>query len=345
MQNYDKIKKTIDEAVERLEVDKLELKEIKFTDIDGIKVGHAQNIEAATGCTVVICEDGAKAGVDVRGGSPGTRETDLLDSENMVDEIHAVMLAGGSAFGLDAASGAMQYLEEKGIGFDVQVTHVPIVCSAVLFDLTIGDHKIRPDAKMGYEACKNANNLECPNGNIGAGTGATLGKLLGNKTAMKGGLGSYAVQIGDLKVGAIVAVNCLGDVIDPNIGEIVAGLLNEDKDKLIGTENVLAQQYSEKKNLFSGNTTIGVIVSNGIFSKPEANKLSSMAHNGYGRSIRPAHSIFDGDTIFTMATGKVEADINVVGFLSAMVMERAVINAVKNTESLHGFKSCKELNM
>ncbi|HZJ99990.1 MAG TPA: P1 family peptidase [Tissierellaceae bacterium] len=325
-------------------MDKLELKEIKFTDIDEIKVGHAQDLDAATGCTVIICEKGAKAGVDVRGGSPGTRETDLLKSENMVDEIHAVMLGGGSAFGLDAATGAMRYLEEKGVGFDVQVTTVPIVCSAVLFDLTIGDHKIRPDANMGYEACENAKNSECPNGNVGAGTGATVGKFLGDETAMKGGLGSYAVQIGDLKVGAIVAVNCLGDVIDPATGEIVAGLLNKDKDELIGTENILAQKYSEKKNLFSGNTTIGVIATNGIFSKPEANKLSSMAHNGFGRSMRPAHSIFDGDTIFTMATGKVEADINVVGFLAAMVMERAVINAVKNTESLHGYKSYKELH-
>lgn len=325
-------------------MEKLQLKEIKFTDIDEIKVGHSQNLEAATGCTVVICEKGAKAGVDVRGGSPGTRETDLLDSENLVDEIHAVMLSGGSAFGLDAASGAMKYLEEKGVGFDVQVTNVPIVCSAVLFDLVIGDYKTRPDIKMGYEACKNANNLECPNGNVGAGTGATVGKFLGVERSMKGGLGSYAVQIGDLQVGAIVAVNCLGDVIDPNTGEIVAGLLDENREKLVGTENILAQKYSEKKNLFSGNTTIGVIATNGIFSKSEANKLSSMAHNGYGRSMRPAHSIFDGDTIFTMSTGKVEADINVVGFLAAMVMERAVINAVKNAESLHGFKSYKELN-
>lgn len=322
----------------------LEIKEIKFTDIDEIKVGHSQDLNAATGCTVVICEKGAKAGVDVRGGSPGTRETDLLDSENLVDEIHAVMLAGGSAFGLDAASGAMEYLEEKGIGFDVQVTKVPIVCSAVLFDLVIGDHKIRPDSKMGYQACENATNTECPNGNVGAGTGATVGKFLGTERSMKGGLGSYAVQIGDLQVGAIVAVNCLGDVINPETGEIIAGLLNEDKSGLSSTEKELAQQYSERKNLFSGNTTIGVIATNGKFTKPEANKLSSMAHNGYGRTMRPAHSIFDGDTIFTMATGKVDADINVVGFLAAEVMEKAVINAIKNAESLHGFKSYKELN-
>ncbi len=320
-----------------------EMKEIKFTDVDGIKVGNAQDLEGATGCTVVICENGATAGVDVRGGSPGTRETDLLDPQNLVDKIHAVMLSGGSAFGLDAASGAMKYLEEQDIGFDVQVTKVPIVCSAVLFDLVVGDHRVRPNLEMGYEACVNANNEECPNGNVGAGTGATVGKFSGVERAMKGGLGSYALQIGDLKVGAIVAVNCLGDVIDPETGEILAGLLDEEGKKLVGTENILAQRYSEKKNLFSGNTTIGVIATNGTFTKSEANKLASMAHNGYGRTMRPAHSIFDGDTIFTMATGKIEADINVVGFLAARTMERAVINAIKSADSSYGFKSYKDL--
>lgn len=321
------------------------MKEIEFTDIDGIKVGHAQNLEAGTGCTVIIYEEGATGGVDVRGGSPGTRETDLLDPQNLVDKIHAVMLSGGSAFGLDAASGAMKYLEERDIGFDVQVTKVPIVCSAVLFDLVVGDYKVRPNLEMGYEACVNATNRECPNGNIGAGTGATVGKFLGIERAMKGGLGSYAIQIGDLKVGAIVAVNALGDIIDPETGKILAGLLDEDKKKLIGTENVMTKKYSEKKNIFSGNTTIGVVATNGIFSKAEANKLASMSHNGYARTMRPAHSIFDGDTIFTMATGKIEADINVVGFLAARAMERAVVNAIKSAESAYGFKAYRELNM
>ncbi len=319
------------------------LKEIKFTDIDGIKVGHAQNIEAGTGCTVIICEEGAAAGVDVRGGSPGTRETDLLDPQNLVDKIHAVMLSGGSAFGLDAASGAMKYLEERDIGFDVQVTKVPIVCSAVLFDLVVGDYKVRPDFKMGYEACVNATNKECPNGNVGAGTGATVGKFLGIERAMKGGLGSYAIQVGDLKVGAIVAVNALGDIVDPETGEILAGLLDEEGKTLIGTENAMAMKYDEKKNIFSGNTTIGVVATNGIFTKSQMNKLASMSHNGYARAIRPAHSIFDGDTIFTMATSKVEADINVVGFLAARTMERAVVNAIKSAESVYGVKAYGEL--
>ncbi|HHV47230.1 MAG TPA: P1 family peptidase [Tissierellia bacterium] len=321
------------------------MKEIAFTDIDGIKVGNASNIKAGTGCTVVICEEGATAGVDVRGGSPGTRETDLLNPQNLVDKAHAVVLAGGSAFGLDAASGVMKYLEERNIGFDVQVTKVPIVLSAVLFDLVVGDYRVRPDFNMGYNACINATDKECPNGNVGAGTGATVGKFLGLERAMKGGLGSYAVEIGDLKVGAIVAVNALGDIVDPETGEILAGLLDERGEKLIGTEREMVKAYNKKKNLFSGNTTIGVVATNGILTKAEANKLASMAHNGYARAIRPAHSIFDGDTIFAMATGKVEADINVIGLLAAKVMERAVVNAVKSADSAYGIKSYKELNL
>ena len=315
------------------------MQKIKFTDIDGIKVGNAEDLEAATGCTVIICEEGATAGVDVRGGSPGTRETDLLNPQNLVDKVHAVMLSGGSAFGLDAASGAMAYLEERNIGFDVQVTKVPIVCSAVLFDLVVGDYSVRPDFNMGYRACENASNEKCSSGNIGAGTGATIGKVLGLERAMKGGLGSCAFQIGDLQVGAIVAVNCLGDVIDPETGEILAGLLDEDGKTLIGTENILVENYDDKKNIFSGNTTIGVVATNGIFTKAETNKLASMAHNGYARSIRPAHTIFDGDTIFTMATGKVEADINVVGLLAARAMERAVVDAIKSADSIYGLKA------
>lgn len=321
----------------------MEKKEIKFTDIEGLKVGNAQKLEGGTGCTVIICEEGAIAGVDVRGGSPGTRETDLLNPQNLVEKIHGVMLTGGSAFGLDAASGAMEYLEEKGIGFDVQVTKVPIVCSAVLFDLVVGDYKVRPDRVMGYKACVNATDKDCPSGNIGAGTGATVGKFFGINRAMKGGLGSYGVQVGDLKVGAIVAVNALGDIIDPETGEILAGLLDEKKEKLVGTEEEMLKVYNKNKNVFSGNTTIGVVATNGKFNKSQMNKLASMAHNGYGRTMRPAHSIFDGDTIFTMATGKVEADINVVGFLAAEVMEKAIIDAIKSADTAYGFKAYKDL--
>ncbi|OFI06798.1 peptidase family S58 [Clostridium acetireducens DSM 10703] len=320
------------------------MKEIKLLDIEGIKIGHAQNLKAATGCSVIICEEGAAAGVDVRGGAPGTRETDLLDPVNLVDKIHALVLAGGSAFGLDAASGVMNYLEERNIGFDVSVTKVPIVCSAVLFDLLIGDYKIRPNKDMGYEACINSENLKediC--GNVGAGTGATVGKFLGTKYAMKGGIGSYCVQVGELKVGAIIAVNCLGDVIDPSNGNIIAGALKEDMKTFADTEKIMISKYDNKKNLFSGNTTIGAVITNGKFTKSQCKKLASMAHNGYGRTMRPAHSMYDGDTIFTLATGNVEADINVVGLLSATVVEKAIIRAIISASSLQGYKCYNDI--
>lgn len=318
------------------------MKEIELTDIEGIEVGHAQNLTAATGCTVVICKNGAAAGVDVRGGAPGTRETDLLDPVNLVEKIHAVMLAGGSAFGLDAAGGVMQFLEEQQIGFDVGVTRVPIVCGAVLFDLIIGDYKVRPDKAMGYQACLNAGK-SCPQGNVGAGAGATVGKILGMDRTMKSGLGAYAMQVGELKVGALVAVNCLGDVIDPETGLKVAGLLSEDKKTLADTEEVMIAAYAEKKNLFSGNTTIGVVVTNAALDKAKATKLASMSHNGYARAMRPAHSMVDGDTIFALSTGSVSADLSVVGLLAARVMERAVVHAVKNTSSLCGLKCYRDL--
>ncbi|MGL6105746.1 P1 family peptidase [Romboutsia sp.] len=320
------------------------MKEIKFTHIEGIKIGNIQDEKAATGCTVVICEKGATAGVDVRGGSPATRETDLLNPVNMVQQIHAVVLSGGSAFGLDASSGVVKYLEEKGIGFDVQVAKVPIVCGASLFDLTLGSANIRPDATMGYKACENAQtqNEEILNGNIGAGCGATVGKYLGLETSMKGGLGTYAIEIGDLQVGAIVAVNCLGDVVDPeDNNKIVAGLIKEGK--FLGTENIMIDNYYDKTNLFSANTTIGIVVTNAKFTKSEITKIASMAHNGYGRTMRPAHSIYDGDTIFALSTSEVEADLSVVGLLAAKVMERAVVNAVKHASNLHGVRSFNDI--
>lgn len=319
------------------------MKEIRFTDIDNIKVGNAQDLIGGTGCTVILCEKGAVAGVDVRGGSPCTRETDLLDPMNLVQEIHGVLLTGGSAFGLDAAAGIMKYLEDKQVGFDVAVTKVPIVCGAGLFDLVVGDHKSRPDKEMGYQACVNAYEEEFSTGTVGAGTGAIIGKYSGLDTAMKGGLGTYALQIGDLKVGAIVAVNCLGDVIDPTSGETVGGLLDKEKKSIVGTEQAMIDQYDNKTNLFSGNTTIGLIATNGKFNKSEINKIASMAHNGYGRSMRPAHSSFDGDTIFTLSTGDIEADINVVGLLAARTMEQAVVNAIKTATPLHGFKTYFEI--
>ncbi len=314
---------------------------IRINDIEGIKTGHAQNYEGGTGVTVVLCEEGACGGVDVRGGAPGTRETDLLDPQNQVDRLHGVFLAGGSAFGLDAAAGIMEYLEKRGYGFDVGVTRVPIVAGAVLFDLVVGDPRVRPDRDMGYRACVNAERNECPEGNAGAGTGATVGKYLGLEYAMKGGLGAYALQVGELKVGAVVAVNCLGDVVDPATGKIIAGALNNDKKTFAGTEDMMVSDYSGKKDVFRGNTTIGVVVTNGILTKAGANKVASMAHNGFGQTIRPAHTMFDGDTIFTMAAGRINADINVVGLLAVRATAQAVIRAVKSAECYLGFKSVK----
>ncbi|HDS16470.1 MAG TPA: peptidase S58 family protein [Proteobacteria bacterium] len=320
------------------------MRTIAFSEIDDIRVGHAEDLSAGTGCTVILCEKGATAGIDIRGGAPGTRESDLLDPVNLVEKIHAVLLAGGSAFGLDAAAGVMQYLEERAIGFDVQVTRVPIVCGAVLFDLTVGDHRIRPDKAMGYQACCNAARGTCPEGNVGAGTGATVGKILGPERAMKGGLGCHAVQLGELQIGALVAVNCLGDVIDPDTGRRLAGLLHEDRTQTADTEAVMIEAYGQCKNLFAGNTTIGVIATNAKLTKAQAGKLATMAQNGYARTMRPAHTMFDGDTIFTLAGGRVEADLSVLGLLAARIMEQAVLAAVRQARPLFGFKCAADLD-
>lgn len=322
------------------------MKEINFSQIDGLRIGNSSNPDGPTGCTVVICDKGATGGVDVRGGAPGTRETDLLNPVNLVEKVNAVVLAGGSAFGLDASTGVMQYLEEKGIGMDVQVTRVPIVCSAVLFDLGIGRCDIRPNKAMGYDACLDSEAKKLvPSGNIGAGCGATVGKLLGPAFAMKGGLGSACLQSGDLKVGAVVAVNCMGDVVDPSTGKIVAGLYDRKNKLFLNTEEKMIYNYDNSKNLFSGNTTISCVATNAILTKPQANKVASMAHNGYGRTIRPAHTMFDGDSIFTMATGYVAADVNVVGLMAAIAVEKAVVNAVKSASESHGYLCYKDISL
>lgn len=319
------------------------LQQIEFTQIGDIKVGHRQDLEAATGCTVIVCEQGATVGVDVRGGAPGTRETDLLNPVNLVEKVHAVVLAGGSAFGLDAAGGVMQRLEERGIGFDVRVTQIPIVCSAVLFDLCLGDPTVRPDRQMGYAACAEATADHCRQGCVGAGAGASVGKILGMARAMKSGLGCSAVQVGELKVGAVVAVNCLGDVIDPHSGTPLAGLLSEDLSRLADTEEVIMQTCLEQRNPFVDNTTIGLVATNAVLTKAQATKLASLSHNGLARTIRPAHTMFDGDTIFTMATGRVKVDLSVLGPLAVRVTETAVVAAIKHAHSLHGLKCHADL--
>lgn len=313
-----------------------------ITDVKGIKVGHADSRDGMTGCTVIICEDGATAGVDVRGSAPGTRETDLLKAEKMVDKVHAIVLSGGSAFGLEAASGAMKYLEEKGIGFDVGITKVPIVASAVIFDLTIGDYRIRPDIRMGYEACKNASSDENRQGNIGCGMGATVGKILGPKNAMKSGLGSATVRVGELIVSAIVAVNSFGDIYDFNSARQIAGVYDYENNKLLNSIEIM-KNMNKDIGFNLTNTTIGVVATNGMLTKAEANKVSEMAHNGFARTINPIHTMVDGDTIFTMATNKVKADINLIGTMAAEAVAKAVLNGVYFAESANGLKALRDI--
>lgn len=276
---------------------------------------------------------------------PASRESELLKPEANAQYIHAVTLSGGSAFGLDAAGGVMQYLEERGIGFDVGVTKVPLVSQACLFDLTVGDTFTRPDKKMGYDACVNAENGgNYKDGNYGAGTGATVGKLFNMDYCMKSGIGSYAVSVGDLKIGAIVAVNALGDIFDWKNGKKIAGLLNEDKTGFRMTTEEMYKRYDVIENKFTGNTTIGVIITNGKFDKTKLGKIASMTHNGYARAIHPVHTSADGDSIFAMSVGDVEADMDMVGTLASDVMTEAIIRAVNSAETAYGYISASELS-
>lgn len=318
------------------------LKEIPISEIENLKIGHAQDYENATGCTVLLFEEGAPAGLDVRGGGPASRESQLLDPVAANQAIHGLLLSGGSAFGLDAAGGVMKYLEEKNIGFPVGMTVVPIVCASCLFDLELVNHKVRPDADMAYKACLDAERKRADSGNIGAGTGATVGKFKGPEYMMKSGLGCYAVQAGELKVGAIVAVNAVGDIFDLDTGRKLAGLLNEQKDGFLDTEEEIYKAYAGLKNLFTGNTTIGAIVTNGKFDKVQMKKIASMAHNGYARTIRPVHTSADGDSIYGVSTGNVTADPDVTGTLASMVMARAVNRAVLSSEAMYGCPSAQD---
>jgi L-aminopeptidase/D-esterase-like protein len=303
--------------------------------IDGIRIGHAHSVEGGTGCTVVLCESGATAGVDVRGGAPGTRETDLLNPVNMIEKIHAVFISGGSAFGLDVASGVSRYLEERDIGYQSRIVRVPIVSGAILFDLDVGDPYLRPGMDMGYRACQSAAENQVEEGCVGAGTGASVGKLLGMNRAMKGGTGYAGICIKDLKVCALASVNCLGDVRNPENGNILAGLLNEEKNGFLDTQKVIIEQNRDLCSFFPGNTTIGIVITNGKLSKSQATKISSMAHDGFARTIRPSHTMFDGDTVFTLGTGEIEADPGFIGILATRVMEEAICRGVKTAVSLY----------
>lgn len=318
-----------------------------ITDVPGILVGHAQNEQALTGCTVVLCEKGAVGGVDQRGGAPGTREVDALHPMHLVTKVHGIVLSGGSAFGLEAATGVMRYLDEKGVGFDTHIYKVPIVPSAILFDLGIGDPKVRPDAAMGYQACQNASAEPPAEGNVGAGTGATVGKILGIAQCMKSGIGTASMEIGSaVVVGAIVAVNAFGDVIDPANGQIIAGARSKDVGPLhIGAPGYFADTLHVMRTLIGrttlvygsrGNTVIGVIATNAELSKEDANKVAQMAHDGLARTIRPAHTMLDGDTIFAIATGDHAADVTIVGAYAAEVFAQAILRAVRAAKSVEG---------
>ena len=319
-----------------------------ITDVPSIKVGHAHDLDALTGVTVVLCEAGAVGGVDQRGGAPGTRETDLLWPMHLVQKVHAVVLTGGSAFGLDSAAGVVKYLEEKGVGFDVGVARVPIVPAAVLFDLAIGKSDVRPDAAMGYAACRNASRNEASNGSVGAGAGATVGKILGMRQAMKSGVGTASIDLGrGLIVGSLFAVNALGDVVDPKTGQIIAGArkTRSARGKLAFADTLtVIKSFPGRQPLRRAgrsNTVIGVVATNADLTKEQANKVAQMAHDGLARTIRPAHTMFDGDTIFALATGRKKADVNLVGAYAAEVTAQAIVNAVLNARSAGGVPGLK----
>ena len=382
------------------------LKEIPIWEIENIKIGNAEDMDHATGCTVILCEKGMPAGIDVRGGGPASRETELLNPVAACQQIHAVLLSGGSAYGLDAAGGVMEYLAEQGYGFALGDIRVPLVVQSCIFDLLFVTDKVKPDKAMARKACENAQTQIPREGNHGAGCGATVGKLLGGESCMNSGLGFYAVQLGDLKVGAVVSVNALGDVYDERTGQIIAGCRDLKNGGFADSEKVLyslyagqaaaqaaasdaaqpgaqadaqadvrsdaqadaqtdvrsdaqagaqadvrsdaqadVQTYTQKADPCGGvtNTTIGCIITNARFDKSRLNKIAAFAQNGYARSIRPVHTMNDGDTIYALSAGDLEADIDVVGTLASTVMAQAVRNAVLHTETFHGLIAAKDL--
>jgi L-aminopeptidase/D-esterase-like protein len=316
-----------------------------ITDVQGIKVGHFTDTRRPTGCTVLLFEKGATAGVDVRGSAPGTRETDLLNPINTVQQVHAILLSGGSAFGLDAASGVVRFLEEHRIGFQVGGVVVPIVPAAILFDLGVGDPKIRPNADSGYKASQAATAGKVAEGNVGAGAGATVGKMFGMKSAMKAGVGTASLRVGNtgIVVGAIVAVNAVGDVVNPQTGKIIAGARKPDGSGFMDTMARIRGGYRVEAG--GSNTSIGVVATNVAFDKAQMTKIAQMAHDGLARTVYPVHTPDDGDTIFAAATGAIskKADHGGIGALAADVMARAVLRAVMNARGLAGLPSYSDL--
>jgi L-aminopeptidase/D-esterase-like protein len=326
-----------------------------ITDVPGIRVGQADDPEALTGCTVILCERGAVGGVDQRGGAPGTRETDLLRPMHLVQKVHAVLLSGGSAFGLEAATGVVRYLEERRVGFNVRSARVPIVPAAILFDLGVGRSDVRPDAAMGYAACLRAASDPPAQGNAGAGMGATVGKLFGMAGAMKAGIGTASLDAGGAVVGAIVAVNSLGDVVDPESGEILAGLRPVQRGRLrLGGRGPFAGSLKVMGSLAGrtvlrlaarGNTVIGVVATDARLTKEEANQVAMMSHDGVARAIRPAHTMLDGDTLFALSTGRRRVDVNLIGACAAEAVARAIVRAVTEAHGVEGIPARRELRL
>ncbi len=329
-----------------------------ITTVPGVRLGHSQNEVALTGCSVILLPPGTICGVDQRGGAPGTRETDLLHPMHMVHEAHAILLTGGSAFGLDAAGGVMRFLEENKVGINTMVARVPIVPAAVIFDLDIGESTIRPDSLMGYQACLNAMGLdgvEIPDrGNVGAGTGAKVGSYLGMRTAMKSGIGSAAIEVRPgIFVAAIIVVNAFGDVIDRKTGQIIAGARSINFSGLhMGSDGYFADTLETMRTMIGSqvmkfvsgqNTVIGAVITNASFNKEEINKVAQMAHNGIAQVIRPAHTMLDGDTIFAAATNKKKADVNLIGAFAAEVTALAILDAVQSAQPYGGLPSASSI--
>ena len=313
-----------------------------ITDVSGVKVGHYTDKEAVTGCTVILCETGAVAGVDVSGSSPGTKETDVLRAGNLVDMVQAIVLSGGSAFGLEAATGVMRYLEERGFGYETSAGRVPIVPAAIIFDLNIGDSRIRPGANEGYQACLAATDIEVTEGCVGAGTGATVGKSLGVERAVKSGLGTASQRIvGDIVVAALMVVNAVGDVIESGTGKILAGPRKSGESGFLSTSQLWKGKFKEAVPPF--NTVIGVVATDAKLNKVEATKLAHVAQVGIARTIDPCHTMYDGDALFALSSGDKEADLNVLGATAAEVVAEAIVRAIRKAETLAGVPAARDV--
>lgn len=309
------------------------IKEISIKEMEGVSIGHAQDEIAKTGVSVIYFKNGAQAGCDISGGGPASRETPLTDPMTADNPLNAVVLSGGSAFGLAASDGVMKYLEEQGIGYNTGYALVPLVCQSCIFDLGYGKSNIRPDAALGYEACKNA--FECCDdsiGNVGAGTGASVGKLMGMKQAQKAGLGIHAIQVGELQIAAVVVVNAFGDIFNPETGQKIAGLMDSTRSTFLDLEQMFLHFMSAPKDLFNSNTTIGCVITNAKFDKAKLNKIAAMTRNAYARCINPVGTMADGDSIYACSVGEVVSDVNLVGTLSAKVMQKAILKAVESAK-------------